>query len=128
MDASFFLALYNETDVHHERALLIVQRIENDEFGGILTSNDVFDEVISVSLRKFGKEKAKVCGKNILESVSIIHGDMHLFQRGWKIFHRSKQDFSFTDCMILALMDLGEIKHLATFDRAFEGENIIVVK
>ena len=128
LDASFFLALYNETDVHHKKAVAISRRIDDGEFGGTLTSDDVFDEVISVALRKLGKPQAMGCGKNILESVMVMQGDTHLFHKGWNIFNTTKENFSFTDCMIQAIIDLGEIDHIATFDAAFGHLKIDVVQ
>ncbi len=127
LDASYFLALYNEDDVHHKRAMELAEKIDFNEYGQTLTSDDIFDEVVSVGLRKFGKEKAQIFGKQILASILIVHGDKHLFDAAFKIFNSSKLDFSFTDCMSQAIIDLAQIKYIATFDKLFEKVDVEVV-
>ena len=58
LDASYFLALYNENDVHHKRAAMIADKIDANEYGQKITSDDVFDEVVSVALREIWKRKS----------------------------------------------------------------------
>ena len=128
LDASYLLALYNENDVHHKRATLIAEKIDANEYEQPLTSDDVFDEVVSVALRKFGKEKAQTFGKQILDSVPIVHGDKHLFNNAFAIFNTSKAHFSFTDCMSQAVMELAQIHSIATFDKLFETLPVEVVR
>ena len=128
LDASYFLALYNDDDVHHQHAASIAHRIDTNEFGQSITSDDVFDEAVSVTLRKFGKEKAQSLGKQILDSVFIVYGDKHLFDMAVKKFNSSKDNFSFTDCMSQAIMDLAQIEYIATFDRLFEKLDVEVIK
>lgn len=127
LDASYLLALYNENDVHHKRAKLIAEKIDANEFGQSLISDDIFDEVVSVSLRKFGKEKAQILGNQILNSIFILHGNSHLFNLAFKIFNASKEPFSFTDCTSQAIVDLVQIEYIATFDKLFEKLNVEVV-
>ena len=127
LDASYLLALYNESDIHHKRARILADKIDANEYGQALTSDDVFDEVVSVALRKLGKEKARVFGKQILNSVLIVHGDKHLFESAFKIFNFSQYNFSFTDCISQAIMDLAQIGHIATFDKIFEELDVEVV-
>ena len=127
LDASYFLSLYNEVDVHHKRATLIAGKIDVNEYGQLLTSDDVFDEVVSVALRKFGKEKAQAFGKQVIDSTFIVHGDKHIFDNAFKIFNASKLPFSFTDCTTQAIMDLAQIQYIATFDRLFEKLDVKVI-
>ena len=127
LDASYFLALYNEKDVHHERAIMLAEKIDGNEYGQVLTSDDVFDEVVSVALRKFGKEKAQTLGKQIINSIFIVYGDKHLFEVAFEIFNDSKDTFSFTDCISQAIMDLAQIQYIATFDKLFEKLDVEVV-
>ena len=127
LDASYLLDLYNNDDIHHKRALLIAEKIDSNEYGQMLTSDDIFDEVISVALRKLGKEKAQMFGKQILNSILIVHGDKHLFNAAFEIFNASKVPFSFTDCTNQAIMDLAQIQYIATFDKLFEKLDVKVV-
>ena len=128
LDASFFLALFNQDDVHHNRAVIISEEIDANSYGQTLTSDDVFDEVVSVALRKFGKEKAQTFGEQIVGSVFILNGDRHIFDRAFKIFGSSRLPFSFTDCTSQAIIELAQVHHIATFDKQFEKLDIEVVK
>ncbi|MBI4452460.1 type II toxin-antitoxin system VapC family toxin [Candidatus Woesearchaeota archaeon] len=127
LDAGYFLALYNENDVHHKRAVILAEKIDANEFGQAITSDHIFDEAVSVALRKFGKEKAQALGKQILDSVFMVQCDRHLFDAAFQIFNSSNEPFSFTDCTSQAIMDLVQIKFIATFDRLFEKLNVEVL-
>ena len=127
LDASYFLALYNENDVHHKRAVILAEKIDANEFGQAIASDHIFDEAVSVALRKFGKEKAQALGKQILGSIFMVQCDRHLFDDAFRIFNSSKEPFSFTDCTSQAIIDLVQIKFIATFDRLFEELNVEVL-
>ena len=127
LDASYLLAIYNEDDIHHKRAMILAEKIDVNEYGQVITSDDIFDEVISVTLRKFGKGKAQTLGKQIINSIFIVHGDKHLFDTAFKIFNGSKDPFSFTDCMSQAIMDLAQIQYIVTFDKLFEKLDVGVI-
>ncbi len=127
LDASYFLALYNENDVHHKKSRALAEKIDTNEYGQAVTSDYIFDEAVSVTLRKFGKEKAQALGKQILGSVFMVQCDRHIFDAAFRIFNSSKDAFSFTDCVSQAIMDLAEIKFIATFDRLFEKLNVEVL-
>ena len=120
LDANYFLALFNEDDVHHKRAMRLAEKIDINLYGQVITSDDIFDEVVSVALRKFGKEKAQTLGKQIVSSMFMVHGNKHLFDDAFRIFNNSKENFSFTDCVTQAIMDLAQIQYIATFDKLFE--------
>lgn len=128
LDASYLLALYNEDDVHHPRSKILAVKIDANEYRQVVTSNDVFDEVVSVALRKFGKEKAKIFGKQVLDSVLVIYSSKHLFDAAFKIFNSSDLPFSFTDCMSQAIINLAQIEHIATFDKLFERLNVKILR
>ena len=127
LDASYLLALYNESDTHHKRAVILAEKIDANEYGQTLTSDDVFDEVISVALRKLGKEKARTFGKQIFNSILIVHGNKHLFDSAFRIFNASEYNFSFTDCMSQVIINLAQIQYIATFDKMFEKLDVEVV-
>ena len=126
-DASYFLALYNEDDAHHKQAAILAKKIDANEYGQIITSDYIFDEVGSVALRKFGKEKAQTFGKQVLESALMINGNKHLFNAAFRIFTSSELPFSFTDCMSQAILNLAQIEYIATFDKLFEKLNVKVL-
>ncbi|MBI2647270.1 type II toxin-antitoxin system VapC family toxin [Candidatus Woesearchaeota archaeon] len=127
LDASYLIALYNESDMHHQNAASIAQRVNSNEFGHPITSDHVFDEAVSVTLRKFGKEKAQLLGKQILDSIFMVQCDRHLFDAAFRIFNSSEEPFSFTDCASQAIIGLVQIKFIATFDKLFEKLDVEIV-
>ena len=127
LDASYFLAIYNENDVHHKKSRALAEKIDANEYGQAVTSDYIFDEAVSVTLRKFGKEKAQALGKQILGSIFMVQCGRHIFDTAFRIFNSSKDAFSFTDCVSQAIMDLAEIKLIATFDKMFEKLDVEVL-
>ncbi len=128
LDACFFIAIYNEADIHHNRALELAKELDNGRYGELITSDDVFDEAISVTLRKFGKEKAQQLGIQILKSVFIVNGNKHIFNASFRLFSSSKEPFSFTDCSAQAIMELADIRNIATFDKLFNVLDFEIVR
>ena len=113
------MAFDNERDIHHEKTLPLWIKIANGEYGVYFTSDYIFDEVISVSLRKWNKEKAEKIGNQAIRSLPMIKVNWDLFDDAWKIFKESKTNLSFTDCTNLAIMQIMNINKIATFDKAF---------
>ena len=118
IDASVFCAFANQNDVHHQKAVSILERLANDEQ---ITTDYVFDELVSVIMRRAGKDKSLEFGNALLNSeVFIAKIDSSTFQNAWGFF-KDTEKFSFTDCTILAFMKSLKIKKLATFDKEFKN-------
>ncbi len=120
LDSSFIVAFNNEKDVHHKRAIDLWSKIETLEFGQYFISDYIFDEVISVSMRKTNKDGTITLGRNIIKSMPIVNIDNHLFDESWELFRELKQSLSFTDCTNLAILRLVGTKKITTFDKAFK--------
>ncbi len=72
IDANVFLAYYNVRDVNHTRAVRLWGKLESGKYGDYFTSDYVFNEVVGVTFRKFGKESAVVLGKHILKNIFVL--------------------------------------------------------
>ncbi len=119
IDASVFCAFANKNDVHHEKANKIIKDIVSQKYGAGLTTDYVFDETVTVALRKSNKRNAVELGNSIINSeILIAKTDAGLFQLAWNIFQK-EDGFSFTDCSILAFMKTFGITNIATFDKEF---------
>ena len=127
LDASYFIARVNETDVHHAHAKEIAHKIDAGEYGIPCTTDHILDESISVALRKWGKEKACSVGKTILNTTHLIITDEHLVLDAWKLFQKTEQAFSFTDCLNIVTCTTFDVEHMATFDEEFRKTDIHVV-
>ena len=123
IDANIFVAYSNERDVHHKNAKQILE--ENLKIA--ITSDHVFDEVLSVIARKVNRDQAIKIGTYILEAEIIVaRTNEAVFQKAWQLFQ--KEPLSFTDCTIIELMNAAEMKKIATFDKGFENKGLEIVK
>ena len=119
LDTSFLIAFHNERDVHHLKARTLWKTIEDLTHGQYFISDYIFDELMSVSLRKNGKEETLQLGNHVIHSIPLINIDATLFKETWKFFTTTNHNFSFTDCTnLIILKELG-ITTLATFDKEF---------
>lgn len=120
IDASVICAFANSVDVHHRKAASILGEVVAGKYGRGLLTDYLFDEAVTVALRKAGRERALELGHYLLHSeLSVAKIDGGTFHRAWQVFKR-KDGFSFTDCTTIAFMEALRIRHLATFDKSFQ--------
>ncbi len=120
IDANIFIAYDNEKDVHHHQAKSLFEQIENGKYDHYFTTDYVFNEVVGVTLRKHGKERAIILGNQILESIFIINIDDHLLKQAWNLFNRSDLKLSLVDCTNLIVCKTANTQFIATFDKEFD--------
>ena len=119
IDSSVFVAYANSFDVHHENAVKLIQRLEEGSFGETITTDYIFDEVVSVIMRKMSKKESILFGQHLLDSkVLLLPVDSVVFEEAWKWFEKEKL-LSFTDSSSVAFMKLYGVPAIATFDKAF---------
>lgn len=119
IDANIFLAYDNLSDANHKRALKIFEELESGKFGDYFTSDYVFNEIVGVTFRKKGKERAVLVGEQVLKSVLMITIDDHLLKEAWKIFSATKLNLNLVDCTNLATMKVAGAEFIATLDKEF---------
>ncbi len=119
IDANIFLAYDNFSDVNHKRALKIWEEAEAGRYGDYFTSDYVFNEVVGVTFRKKGKERAVLLWEQVLKSVLMINIDEHLLKEAWKIFSATKLNLNLVDCTNLAAMKIADAEFIATLDKEF---------
>lgn len=120
LDTSFIIALADERDVHHNKALALQAKIDNSDFGAVCVSDYVFDEVIAVALRKQGKQKATALGNDLVENMAIVGIDRQLWNESWQQFKKSDLNLTLTDWTNTTLAKaIGETA-IATFDKEFK--------
>ena len=128
VDASVLFAYFVEGDVHHQKAQAVVNRILDGVYGQALLLDYVFDETVTVTLRKAGKKTAVRVGDFLIHSgFFLVPVSLEVFRTAWTRF-TGENTFSFTDCTIIALAKIAGIQHIATFDKAFtlmEGITIV---
>ena len=128
IDANIFLAYDNLSDANHKRALKVFEELESGKLGDYFTSDYVFNEIVGVTFRKKGKERAVLLGEQVLKSVLMINIDDHLLKEAWKIFSATKLNLNLVDCTNLVAMKIADAEFIATLDKEFiQVKGVVVI-
>jgi len=125
-DTSFFYALAYKKDPHHKEAAKLLSSLKVP----LITSNYVFDELITILRYDFSHEVAVHYGQSIHSSklCSITRISREDEENAWDIFLKySDQKFSFTDCTSFAVMKRLHLREVACFDVHFVTAGFIRV-
>ena|SRR3989344_7259028 len=128
IDTSVLCAYYNSRDVHHKRAVEIIEDVVSKKYGKAIITDYIFDELVTVAMRKIGKPLSIEIGGYLLNSEILIFKINNIvFDKSWKLF-KEEQNFSFTDSTTVVFMETFSIKKIATFDKEFKKiKNIEVI-
>ncbi len=129
LDSNFFIALLNTRDEMYEKAKNLLDQLRNPMYGSRVTTDYIIDEVITTiwgqTHRKDLVEQAYslICQTPEFVTFKKISGEhLILAWKKWMDFAEwPKRPLSFTDCTILALMELEHIAYLLTFDSEYKG-------
>jgi hypothetical protein len=132
IDTSAFMALEDESDREHQRAVSYREEMRRNEtpFRALYTSNYVLDEVLTLLRLKLGHQAAVSFGDDLKSSkvVRVLPVTTEIEERAWQIFKKcGDKDFSFTDCTSFALMEKEAISTAFTFDNHFRQYELKVV-
>lgn len=126
VDTSAWCAFVNNRDPAHRA----VARALGSFGGRLVTTNFVFDEVITLSLVRFGHEVAAKIGgalvdPEVVDSVRVTADDERV---AWRLFlERPDKTYSFTDCTSFSLMRRLGLTTAAALDDDFPREGFAVV-
>lgn len=121
LDASVFYGYANADDIHHKEAKKIMEDVAGNKFGKSVTTDYIFDESVTVALRKASKNTATLLGNFILNSeILLAKVNKFVFHKAWEIF-KYTEGLSFTDCTSVAFMHMFGIEYIATFDKGFKN-------
>jgi len=121
LDSSVIIAYKNADDINHKKAWDIFHNISKGKYGKAVISEFILSEVTTVLALKINLDAAVEVGNVLLDAREIeIMKASDVFERAWEIFRdQGNTNFSFVDTSILACMELGNIKRIATFDKDF---------
>jgi predicted nucleic acid-binding protein len=129
VDTSAWWALFDSGDGCHARAKKGFGELVAAG-GEFVTTDYVFDEVVTGLLGRAGHGAAMRAGRGIRESalVTLSYVGADLFQRAWEIFERhDRMRWSLTDCTSMALMKARAITTAFSFDDDFRKMGFDVV-
>jgi predicted nucleic acid-binding protein len=123
LDTSYFIALFNEKDYFHKRAVEVNEIIKNEDK---IISNLVITEVLTVLKQKKkvkNIEKIKEIYSNILDSCSLIE-DFDYYDKATEEYFNN--EIGFYDSMYIVLVRELELDGLVSFDEHFENRDGVV--
>ena len=125
LDTGVLVASRNASDRNHARAKELMKSILQGEHGEIFTSDYVIDETLTLMLRRTKRLDMTInVGEYILSSPRIkkLRVSEEVFDAAWEKFKAlGERPMSFTDCTSLALIEMGGIGRIASFDFGFDG-------
>lgn len=128
-NSSFFVAYHDSKDENHQPAQALVRGFEGRPVL-LVTTDYLFDEVITVLLVRNNKHIAIQAGKAMLEesNIELVRIDEELFNEAWEIFQRfQNKEWSFTDCTSYMVMKKLNIGTGISFDKHFKQFGVRVV-
>lgn len=126
VDTGAWYAYINAKDPDHSKAQEILE-----SFDGILvTSNYIFDEIITLALARLGHRRAVKVGEVLLTPgvVELVRVGATDERSAWQLFQeRPDKMYSFTDCTSFALMRRLKLTKALTLDEHFAQEGFEVL-
>ncbi len=134
LDSGFIYAYVNNKESRHNLAKRNMHNILAGDFGSILISNFIYDEVLTLSLARtkgcaVGEKIKKFLKKerNNKKLIKMITINDSLMKKTDDLFDKyCQKGLSYTDCSILATMNENKIEYLATFAEEFKGIKTII--
>jgi len=126
VDTSVWYALVNRKDPDHAQT----KRLIGDPGGHLVTSNYVFDETITLCLRRLGHSAAVRVGTALQDPqvVQLVRATAVDEGRAWRLFQaRSDKLYSYTDCVSFVMMKRLGVTRAAALDDDFRQEGFEVV-
>lgn len=118
IDTSAWYAYIDKSDADHTAAVRLVKDLNQP----LITSNYIFDEILTLIKVKIGSHVAINLGRKLWnqEAATLVKVTEKDESRAWEIFVQYKdKGFSFTDCTSFAVMERLKIDTAFAFDDHF---------
>lgn len=129
VDTGVFYAHHDrDASRHADGARALSHVLASASHGRIVTSDYVFDEVVTLTLRRTGRVEDAVAlarrlrGDGYPDAIDILHASPAHFDRAFEVFETyDEHQLSFTDAMTLALVEAHDLDAVLSFDDDFDG-------
>ncbi|MHA1974243.1 MAG: type II toxin-antitoxin system VapC family toxin [Candidatus Hodarchaeales archaeon] len=131
VDTGAFYASKVKNDINHASANKIERKILQGEFGRIITTNYIFDELITLLRGRIHYKELIKIGDAIKNSpnIQIICILEAIEDKAWDFYKKNQdKDYSFTDCTSFVVMNSLNIKMAFTYDMHFAQAGFQVVQ
>lgn len=129
VDTGVFYAHHDRDANRHEFAeRALVEVLTSSSYGRAVTSEYVFDEAVTLTLRRTGRVAdaielgRRILGEGYPDVIDVLHTTPTEFAHAFDVFTRyDDQRLSFTDAMTVALVDTHDVDAVLSFDDDFDG-------
>lgn len=127
VDTSAFYALSSDTDHEHAGACAIRERLRQDGVG-LVTTNYVLLETVSLLQRRHGMEAARRFGDVVGEEVTLWWVTEPQHQTAWDYWkRRGLRGLSLVDCSCVVIMRELRISRVFGFDDQFRAAGLTLL-
>lgn len=121
VDTNIFVALNDEADATHTKALELKEKIKGIA-NSLYTSSDVIGETLTVLSKKLGKEKVNEFYNNFPKlGIKEVFIDENIHNEARNFFAKVKsKNISFIDCSSVIAMKRNKIDVIFSFDEDFK--------
>lgn len=129
LDSSGLIAYFVSKDAFHTRAVSAVRNTLRTG-GRFLTTNYVFDEVVTRVRRRGGYIASRRVGDEIFKSkvITRIYIDQEMEASAWGLYEKyHDHELSFTDVVSFAVMNRAGLQEVLTFDDDFKRIGYTIV-
>jgi len=129
VDTGVFYAHHDTDASRHETGATALNRvIRSAEYGHVMTSEYVYDEVVTLTHQRTGDVSAgtevgrRIRGDGYPDVIDLLYSSAKLF-RDTVTTHRRYRDhgLSFTDAMTVTMVEYHDIDAVLSFDDDFDG-------
>ncbi|WP_136592003.1 type II toxin-antitoxin system VapC family toxin [Salinigranum halophilum] len=124
------LYAHHDTDAsRHEVAVPALVRVLKDaQYGHVLTSEYVYDELVTLTHRRTGSVQEgihvgrRIRGEGYPEAIDLLYSSPTLFDAAVEAYEAyAEHELSFTDAMTVAMVEHHDIDVVLSFDDDFDG-------
>jgi hypothetical protein len=129
VDTGVFYAHHDTDATRHDTAVdALTAVLRSPEYGHVMTSDYVYDEVVTLTHRRTGDVAAgvevgrRLRGDGYPDAVELLYTSSPQFDDAVEIYEQyTDQELSFTDAVTVALVDHHDIDAVLSFDDDFDG-------
>jgi predicted nucleic acid-binding protein len=132
VDTSYFVAIFNDDDEWHDRALELGDELAASRDVRFLTITNVLGEFLtSMSKRHEAiKREAVEFVRDVLlrPQIDVVSPDTELFEAAVAFYHRRlDKQYSLVDCLSMVVCQSRSINEVLTADHDFEQERLVAL-
>jgi hypothetical protein len=129
VDTGVFYA-HHDTDAsrHEVGGAALTGVLRAGEYGRVMTSDYVYDEVVTLTQRRTGSVAdgievgRRIRGEGYPDAIELLYSSRGPFEDAVDVYERyADQEVSFTDAMTVAMVEHQDIDAVLSFDDDFDG-------